>query len=413
MNGPTGLNTNTFDNTSDTNKHLRSTSEYNHKVPEGPVGDLNNDPVYKKMATFDLYMTNLLKICSLVINNYIENPDLIKSIIKDLNLSSESDVDNKEMLSGFERFDKGFKMTNDYLKKQSAFLSLFNKILNDKPSVLFQAINEDTWIRRENVKLMLGENVGKVSSLVVYLSQIYKYALAIKDNTEKKIKEYPELYKPDDKVRYPTMIIYYCFRIFLLTDVAQNSDKSKTLQKVVTNYENVLGLNTDSNKRDFMSLIKNSIEPALSVGTDLLNKMQGPSGTQGPKINENQLRGVINKVFAGDSMSKVLNSIQNSSRGANGTPDIGNLFSSIIQNINPQQIMGDLQSAVTSEIPEMAKMANVETGTTSKKEEDSIEIIDDGTFVPDEVGEVVEEEIDEEAAVDIIEETVEETVEEH
>ena len=81
-----------------------------------------------------------------------------------------------------------------------------------------------------------------------------------------------------------------------------------------------------------------------------MNKHQSSQG--GAKIQPEQLKNVVNKMFNSDGMQSMINNIQNSTRGG-GAPDVGALIGSILQSVNPTTMFEDLQNVVKAEIPQI------------------------------------------------------------
>jgi hypothetical protein len=360
----------------------------------GPTGDANTQNV-DKMKEFSVIMIELIKYCEEIVKGTITSIDIIRSILIDLKLPKE-ESDIKNIAESLKKYKQCFA-TSDGKIREMHHLGLFNKILMENNDILLQSINNDSWIKNKNLKLTFGETLGKSSTLVVYLSQLYRYSLAIKDRRENEAKEYPELFKEDENVRYPNYLLYYIFRAFALTDYAtdpKNIDKLKEIQKIVSNLGVKMGLQT--NKINIME----NITPWLSVGADLINKQQQGQPGGGTQVNAGQLNNIINKVLGGGQINNMISKLEQSARNRQGPPDFGSLISSMLTDLNPMQMAKELDATMKAEIPNLNTGAGSSGSATSSN---------GGPLGPEkpEKPEIIEEYVEE-----TIEETIEEIVEE-
>lgn len=326
--------------------------------PTGSIGPTPEDPLKAKVRILDASMKDLFNVSDAIIRQYLDNSDLIKSILSEMGLSSPEDkmLDDSTFCIQFDKFKKAFAISQDHMKRL-AFLESFNKILSENTEVLLQSINDDGWIRKSNTKVMYGDYMGKVTTIILHLSKIYKISLAIKENSEKKIKLYPEVYKADEKLKFPDIVIYNCFKIFKLSNAASVSDRSKAINIVINNMEEKLKLTTKSPFGNFKGII-DGMDPLISVGSDMLNHHLKQRDQSSPTIAPNQLKGVLNKIMDGETLGKMMNSVRDSAAKSGGVPDIGSITAEVMKNLNPAGMMSSFQGVMASEMPELAKRMN-------------------------------------------------------
>lgn len=349
---------------------------------QGPQGSSQVDVI--KLLDMGIY--GLLGTVESILKMYIDKMEILQVTFDSLKLKLDTDVDLSVVHEQFALYKKLYVMSTPQ-QKEELHLILFDKILKEKPGVLLQSINNDSWIKNNIIKIMLGDHKGASSRLCLHLGQFYRYSLAIEQHHRNKMKEYPELYKEGPEILYPHRLLYYCFSIFKLTESAKEENRNKAISTIIHNFERKLGIQAQ-NPLAAMSGIMDSIMP---VGVDLLNKHQAAQG--GAKIQPDQLKNVVNKLFSNGKFQTMLNGFQNSAR--NGSqPDIGSVVGNILQSVNPSEMFKDLQEAVTSEIPQI--VPDSMKGPQGQKEPE-------GPKNPESQEEVIEEVVEEEIIEEIVE----------
>jgi hypothetical protein len=356
---------------------------------EGPRGEVEVDS--QLIQKLNILVTDLFNTSQKIIEQYMNNPDLYKSEMKEIGLISLLDVTDEVFIKEFHRYKQSYFMSKNESKKDN-HLSLFTQLLSNE-GVFMTRLGNDSWIRGldKPVKLMFASNVGKTSTIALHLGQLYRISVAIKGDHEKKIKNYPEIYKPDEKNKYPLLILYNCFRIFQLTPINDNPEKSKALSGIVNDLSIKLGIKSATSFNP--NTLKDSLSPVFSIGADLLNKAQaknpGPPGTQ--PIRAENIAKIFDKVLNNDSMSKMMDGFKNAAQNNSGPPDLGSLIGSLMQNINPEDITQNLQSAVQSELPGMFK-AQESSGPSSGPSPNNISTnIEETIEEIEEIEEIIEE----------------------
>jgi len=368
----------------------------------GPTGPLGSEQGNEKMRVFQKLLNSVLVLSNSVIKTYADNIESYSITYKEMDLKDQSDVDLNLLHVENKKYIESVNVTTDDTKLYKLYLSSFNKILMENPDVLLQTMDNDSWIRKCNPKtglplqLMFGDVLGKTSTICSRLGMIYKMSLAIKSTQERKIKEYPDLFKPDEKVLYSNTILLNFFKIFYLTDRGSEPDMKKAITLVVNNLSSKLGIN-NKNGFDLSSMFDGS-SPLFSVGVDLINKhLESTAVKDGKpvkKIEPNQLQNIFGKVLNTDKLQKVFSDIRDNSNG--GPPDFGKIFGSVMQNLNPSELMEDLKNATETEMPDLAKQENKrEKGENKQEKEEQIEEIEEEINEPeskiDEDYEIVEE----------------------
>lgn len=348
----------------------------------------------QKIKNFDGIMGHIFGICDNIIKSFVMGGEILTINIKEngLDLTENLNV----IIDQYNKFKKGYAITNDINKKNEHYLGLFDKIFKEGNGILFQAMDNDSWIRKSSLKLMYGDTVGKTSTIVLHISDIYKMSLSVKSNREKNIKEYPDLFKVDDTIKYPAYILYDCFKLFRLTDSMKDEEKLKTVNLIIGKLENKLGIGNNGPN----ALLQN-MDPILSIGADMLNKYNGDKG--GPNIGTDNLKNIFNKVLGGNSIQNLMNDIKEAASSSNGNPpDIGTIFGSVMKNLNPEEMINTLKSAVDTELP---SVANKDT-KVEEKEEIVEEIIEESDDEGNETDGIVENNAEEivESEEEIIEE---------
>ena len=371
------------------------TGPENSSIPSSP-GPVGPEGAKEKINTFSKQLTTLMNLCSSIIRGYLEN-ESYQVTYKEMNLHDETDVSYDKLLKEHNKYVESFKMTKEEDKINKYYLGSFNKILKENENVFLQAIHNDMWIRKVNTKtklplqLMFGDVLGKESTICSRLGMIYKMSLVMAVTHEKKMKEYPDLFKADEKVTYANNILFSCFKIFCLTDNALDQEVKKPLNIIVNDLSIKLGVNSKS-AFDFATMFDNA-SPLFSLGVDMINKHAETSaakeGKSTKKIEPNQLKNIFSKVLSNGNIQKVVSDIRdNASSG--GPPDFGKIFGSVIEHLDPGKMMNDLKSATESEIPEMAKENAAKTEGTEKVEETE-ETVEEIIEETEETEEIVEE----------------------
>ena len=355
----------------------------------GPTGSMENTTWNSK--PMDFIMTDLFGVCSKVIEKYMDNSDLYKLNLTESNLVSEHNVPDDILIKEFDRYKKCYYASNPQVKKDMHLILFTNVLKNEQ--VYMTRLGNDNWIKSSQVKLMFGANLGKTSQMVMHLSQIYRLALVIKSYHEKRITEYPEIYKPDENLKFPTLILLHCFKMFQLTPVNSDPERAKAIIGIITELSSKLGIRSGFNT----GALKDSLNPVFAVGADLLNRAQAKQGgSAAPNIQPGQISNIFDKVLNNDGMQKMLDSLKNAAQNNSGPPDLGQLVGNLFQSVNPEEIMNTLRDATKSEIPDMEKRM----GEPSNKSPET---------VPDKKVENKVEETTE--TTEIIEEIIEEVIE--
>lgn len=366
-------------------------------VGAGPTGLTGETATSgNKIAIFSKQLNTLMGLCSTIIKSYIENESYAVTY-KDMNLHDDTDVKLDVLLKEHNKYIESFGVTSDEAKVYKLYLGSFNKILSENDNVLMQAINNDSWIRKVNpasklpLQLMFGDVLGKSSTICCRLGMIYKMALVMKATQEKKMKEYPELFKADEKTTHSNNLLLNCFKIFTLTDKANDPEVKKTLGVIINELSNKLGLNTRQGF-DLTSMF-DSASPLVSVGVDMLNKHVEASaakeGKAAKKIEPKQLTNIFSKVFNGNNIQQMMSEFKNNA--SNGPPDIGKILGTMMQGLNTSEIMDDLKKATESEIPEMAENNKSKQNESQNNNEKSSEVEEEVEIIEDEEVEIIEE----------------------
>src|SRR5438034_10172664 len=129
------------------------------QVPSGPTGE---EIQIKKFAG---YLIKILGICKGVIQNYLTSPDLIKIALNEMGLNSSKDVKEDLLITSFKKYEQSFAKS-DMDQKKKYFLGSFNKLFSEYgTTIMLQMINDDSWIKKNNLQLMFGDIVGKETTI--------------------------------------------------------------------------------------------------------------------------------------------------------------------------------------------------------------------------------------------------------
>ena len=363
--------------------------------PSGPTGTSGENTLAVKMSIVGKQLSYLFELCNKIIRTYVENMETHEVYYKLLGLKDSTDIGITTLNQELQNYIQGFNKTRDENVIYKFWLGSFNKILIENDEVMMQALGKDDWIRKVNPKTKLplqikfGDVVGKDSTICCRLGMIYKMSLAITSNLEQKVKDFPELFKPDEKITFGNQLILGLFKIFYLTDKGQAAEVSKPITIIINDLSSKLGLNQKPAAFSLDSIFEGA-SPFLSIGTDMLNKHMEASATKEGKsaprrINDQQLKNIFGKVLGGDQMNKLVNDIKESASSGKA-PDMGSVFSSVMKNLNPSQMMSDLQSATEAEIPDLKPNPGTTStsGAPEKKDEEIFEEVEEVEEVVDE-----------------------------
>ena len=324
----------------------------------------NNIPTYAvdnaevTTQNLDKCMQELFNTCSLIIKNYVE---IYATIVEPINNIS---IKIKDLSTAFERYKKCYSITTDDVKILY-HITPFDIIVKNS-LVLLQITNNDSWISKENLKIVYGSHKGVTSSMIIYLSEIYRYSLKVKENYERNMKEFPEFHSDKDiKLHLSTVMLNNIFRIFKMTETIQNDkEKKDVINKIIDKFEVKLGI-----KRQQPFDLTKTLDGVVGVTTDLVNKYAAKETDPNKKLSETQVKTMITKIFNQDGLKKIIDNVQNMTSKSEGPPDLGSIISGVINDVNPLEIMESMQKTVEETIPK--------ENTSDEKQQNSEEIVED------------------------------------
>jgi hypothetical protein len=325
----------------------------------GPTGSA--EPNNNRLTVFKELLGTLFTVTDNVLRDYLNNKESSDVTYKDLGFVEDSDVEINVLNKEYTDYKKGYSMKqkdNDVVIK--LYIGSFDKILSENQNVLLQAMGNDSWIKKKDprtnkcTQVMFGDTMGKTSQFCYRLGMFYKMACVLKYDLEKKIKDYPDIIKPDGRVKYSNSIILLCFKIFKLTNKGMDSEVVKPLDIVIRKASEQLGIATQSGFMLDSKGVIDTVKPFMSVGADMLNKHIQQNNPNANKVTGNQLENVVKELFNGKVMQDIMGELQQM-KNEGGTPDIGKIVGSLVTKLNPNEMMAHLQSTVEKEIPDLKK----------------------------------------------------------
>ena len=265
----------------------------------------------------------------------------------ELNRCSVSHIDNlktvENKLKVYKDAINGVSSERMYRVNYDLYVRLFRQ--NKKYILTTPSENgdlDDSWIRKNNIELNIGSNVGKTTKYLMPLSKIYQYSVEI----------YKEYYQNKDykkECSYVDQMMMYLYRIF-----ASFVWEEESTNKILLNNEkhirvNVLKIDLNKSKTNTNGPNIQGIFSQIPGMIDSISK--GFGGEQNSELGQ-QFQGfgdVAKKFFSNsDATSLLMNTlgdIQNDIKNGN---DLGNVIQATFSKLSNPEFSNSLRETVSN-----------------------------------------------------------------
>ena len=233
----------------------------------------------------------------------------------------------------------------------------FEKLYNRKRSEILNILNDDNWLRKDNICIQFGEGIKsskeieeKRKQVRIYVSDIYNITKDLQSKAEKSLDGIDESLASEiggkDLIR-PQIFQLHLMRIFY--HLNDDSDKQQ-LGKIVTQLENILGVPKKTvNDEMFKSLSQNSTSGAnglsglFNMATSMMEKMgyKPPPGMAPP--SDKEIGEVIQGIFGNDTTQ---NAIKNMVSSLQDCTDFSSAIQEVVKNVTDPKTMEAIQGSV-------------------------------------------------------------------
>ena len=180
----------------------------------------------------------------------------------------------------------------------------FNNIFKKHKSIIMKGPYRDDWIKKGNVVIQYGEDVGIKNNIKIHLSSIYNTACKLRDDIEESLEGLPDTAQTEE-ILYPIIIVHYLYKIF--TEINTKKTDKKKLANFTKDTAREAGLrNGDSNNNNPLDSLMSSMSGiAKSMGIDMPEGKNMPSGDQLTSMMSNLVENPQTKSMLGNLMKDV------------------------------------------------------------------------------------------------------------
>lgn len=269
---------------------------------------------------------------------------LKKNDTRTLNLSEEAN----STLECLVRYRRCYLKTKPD-EREEMHVSLFRKVYDmNKTAIIDDGHKNTSWLKDGDITIQYGSNFGLVNFIIVDLSEIFRIACKLRDETKLKLEgASDEEYQTAKELNYPDAYMLYIYRIFKSWP-HESSEETVRLNIIITAIEKDLGITSETSDNNPLG------EEGLG---GLMNFAQGMFDNMGIKPPEGSTQ--PNQADIGKALGNVFNNpntqtaISGMFEGLGNSNNIGDVIGKLVGGFSDPaltQAIGDSLNEAANDI---------------------------------------------------------------